>query len=228
MLVSFLRVLILYPIIIFGVRLMGKRQIAELQPTELVITLLISNITTLPLEDPSVPLMIGILPVLMLVCLEVLLSRGVLRWRGLRRLVSGSPQIIVRNGEADQQVMRSLRFSLDDLMTALRTKGIFDLRDVQTAVVETNGTVSVNPRPDARPVTCGDLQMQPQQKEPPEILIADGKISPEGMQAAGYTRERLMRLLSEHRLTAEEIFLLSADENGVCSLLLRRGKERAE
>lgn len=221
-LVSFLRVLILYPIVIFGVRLMGKRQIAELQPSELVITILISNITTLPLEDPSIPLAIGIMPVLTLVCLEVLLSQAALKWRGLRRLISGRPQVIVRNGEIDQQVMRSLRFSLDDLMTALRSNGIFDLREVQLAIVETNGTVSVYQQPDARPVTCGDLQITPPQSQPPEILIADGKISSEGLQAAGMTKEKLQSLLKQRRLVREDVFLLSVDRQGICSLVLRQ------
>ena len=222
MLVSFFRVLILYPIVIFGVRLMGKRQIAELQPSELVITILISNIATLPLEDSRIPLAIGILPVLTLVCLEVLLSGLSLKWRGLRRLISGSPQVIVRDGEIDQDVMRSLRFSLDDLMTSLRTNGVFDLRDVQLAIVETNGTVSVCQKPDARPVTCKDAQIQCAGARPPEILIADGRISEAGLRAAGYTEKKLRQMLSERRIGVQDVFLLSADGAGICSLLERR------
>ena len=226
MLVSFLRVLILYPIVIFGVRLMGKRQIAELQPSELVITILISNIATLPLEDSSIPLAVGIMPVLTLVGLEVLLSGWSLKWRGLRRLISGSPQVIVRDGEIDQHVMESLRFSLDDLMTALRTNGVFDLREVQLAIVETNGTVSVCQKPEAKPVTCGDMQIQPSGGQPPEILIADGKISRAGLRAAGCTEKKLRQMLSERQIGVQDVFLLSADQNGVCSLLKRRKEVR--
>ena len=225
MLVSFLRVLILYPIVIFGVRLMGKRQIAELQPSELVITILISNIATLPLEDARIPLAVGILPVLTLVCLEVLLSGAALKWRGLRRLISGSPQVIVRDGEIDQAVMRSLRFSLDDLMTSLRTNGVFDLREVQLAIVETNGTVSVCQKPEARPVTCEDAKIRCAGTKPPEILIADGQISTEGLRAAGCTEKKLRQMLSERRIGVRDVFLLSVDGEGICSLLVRQKED---
>ena len=119
MLVCFLRVLIIYPIVIFGIRLMGKRQIGELQPTELVVSMLISNAATLPLENQELPLFMGIIPMLMLICFEVLLSWETLRHRGFRRLLLGSPQVIVRGGVLDQKLMRALRLSLDDLMTAL-------------------------------------------------------------------------------------------------------------
>ena len=176
MLVSFLRVLILYPVVVFGIRLMGKRQLGELQPTELVVTILISNIATLPLEDQNLPLLMSIVPMLLLVCFEVLLSWGVLKSRRLRHLLSGSPQVIIRGGKINREIMQALRFSLDDLMTALRGSGVFDITEVQLAVVETNGKVSVYQKAPARPVTCADLQLRPDAKDPPEVLIADGCI----------------------------------------------------
>lgn len=137
MLSCVLRGVVLYPLVIFAVRLMGKRQIGELQPAELVVTILISNIATLPLEDHNLPLLMGVVPVLVLVSFEVIVSWLSLQFRGFRKLISGSPKIIVKDGVIDQQMMKTLRFSLDDLMTALRSSGVFDMNEVQMAVVET-------------------------------------------------------------------------------------------
>lgn len=219
MLTSFLRVLILYPIVVFGVRLMGKRQIGELQPAELVVTILISNIATLPLEDQNLPLLMGVMPMLLLVCFEVLLSWISLKSRRLRHLTAGGPKVIIRGGQIDRRMMRELRFSLDDLMTALRSSGVFDLREVQTAIVETNGTVSVYQKASARPVTCADLQLRAQGGDPPEVLIADGCVSDEGLTAVGLTREKLQAILMREHLRTEDVFLLTADTGGICSLI---------
>ena len=221
MLVSFLRVVIIYPIVIFGIRLMGKRQIGELQPTELVVTILISNIATLPIEDQNLPLLTGILPMLTLICFEVLLSWGVLRHPRLRRLLSGTPQVIIRSGEIDQKTMQTLRFSVDDLMTALRTNGIFDPAEVQLAIVETNGAVSVYQKAAARPATCGDLSLELPADSPPEVVIADGCLRGEALRAAGLTREKLHILLTKRGIRLSEVFLLTADRGGIRSLVKR-------
>ena len=141
--VILIRSLILYVLVIFAVRLMGKRQLGELQPSELVITILVSNIATLPLEDSGIPLIVGITPILSLVCFEVIVSWINLRCINIRKIISGSPKIIISNGKVDPHVLRQLRFSVDDLMTALRGKDIFDISEVQFAVVETTGQVSV-------------------------------------------------------------------------------------
>ena len=215
MLVCFLRVWILYPLVIFAVRLMGKRQIGELQPTELVVTILISNLATLPLENQDLPLLTGIVPVLTVVCFEVMLSWGSLRWKGLRRLLSGSPQIIIRDGKLDQQAMRRLRFSLDDLMAALRAKDVFDLTQVQFAIVETDGSVSVYPKATCQPVVWSDLGLAGASSNPPVVLIADGSISREGMASAGLCSEQLDAMLAKEQLSASEIFLLTVDAQGL-------------
>lgn len=223
MLTSFIRVLILYPIVVFGVRMMGKRQIGELQPAELVVTILISNIATLPLEDQNLPLLMGVMPMLLLICFEVLLSWFSLKSRRLRHLTAGGPQVIIRSGQIDQRIMAELRFSLDDLMTALRSNGVFDLREVQMAVVETNGTVSVYQKASAQPVTCADLQLTVQNDDPPEVLIADGCISEEGLSAVSITPAQLHKMLKRKNLRTEDVFLLTADASGICSLVKKEG-----
>ncbi len=219
-----LRAAVLYPLVIFAVRLMGKRQIGELQPAELVVTILISNIATLPLEDQNLPLVMGIVPVLVLVSFEVIVSWLSLRFRRFRRLISGSPKIIVKDGLIDQQVMKTLRFSLDDLMTALRSGGVFDINEVQMAVVETNGSVSVYQKTQYQPAAKGDVTTDLQAECPPEVLIADGVISPEGMDSAGYTTKRLHTLLKQQKVNVDEVFLLTVDENGLHSLVKKENR----
>ncbi|MBP5580259.1 MAG: DUF421 domain-containing protein, partial [Ruminococcus sp.] len=125
MCVILIRSVILYVLVIFAVRLMGKRQLGELQPSELVITILVSNIATLPIEDVNIPVIVGVTPILSLVCFEVMVSWLDLKLPKLRRLISGSPKIIVRNGCIERDILRELRFSSDDLLMALRSKDIF-------------------------------------------------------------------------------------------------------
>ena len=157
MAILFIRALIVYIVVIFSVRLMGKRQLGELQPSELVITILVSNIATLSLEDTEIPLLRGILPILALVCFEVIVSWGSLKSVKLRRLISGSPKIIIREGEIDQEMLHALRFSVDDLMSTLRTSGVFSVDEVQFAIVETNGSVSVYQKSEEQPATKKDV-----------------------------------------------------------------------
>ena len=168
MLVTFIRTLILYVVIVFGVRLMGKRQLGELQPSELVVTILISNIATLPIEEAETPLFSGLLPILSLVTFEVIISAVNLRCRWLRRVFSGSPVVVIRNGEIDQKRLAELRFSVDDLMAQLRSNQIFAVDEVDFAVVETTGKLSVYQKYAARTLTPKTMEMpdQPEQNAP--------------------------------------------------------------
>lgn len=217
--IVFIRAVILYIIVIFAVRLMGKRQIGELQPSELVITILVSNIATLPLEDLNIPLLMGVLPILSLVCFEVLMSYGTLKSRKLRRIVSGVPKIVIKDGVLDQQVMKDLRYSVDDLMTALRGNGVFNISDVQFAVVETNGNVSVYEKKLKRNVTNEDMKIGGESCDPPVIIISDGEIVEEGLQQANLKKRWLKELLERKHLTVNSVFLMTADKNGEYTLI---------
>ncbi|MBQ7799983.1 MAG: DUF421 domain-containing protein [Oscillospiraceae bacterium] len=138
-----IRTLILYVIIIISVRIMGRRQVGELQPSELVVTMLISNLASQPMEDRSLPLTIGIIPIITLVCLEVFTSYILKNSPFLRKTICGSPQVIIRDGKIDQKVMKELRFSVDDLVEELRLNNVFDFSEVDCAIVETTGELSV-------------------------------------------------------------------------------------
>lgn len=142
MTVGVIRTLILYIVVIFSVRFMGKRQIGQMQPTELVITILISNIATLSLEDPDAPLLTGVTTILFLVSFDVIISVFTMKSKKFRQFVSGSPQILISNGILDREKLKTLRMSEDDLTAALRGLNIFNISEVQFAVVETNGQIS--------------------------------------------------------------------------------------
>lgn len=171
-----IRSVILYILVVFSVRLMGKRQLGELQPSELVITILVSNIATLPLEDTDIPIIVGVTPILALVCFEVLMSWIILHSPYMRKIISGSPKIIISNGKVNRSVLRELRFSVDDLMTALRGRDIFDISEVQFAIVETTGSVSVMKKPDKDSPTREDLNITPERIDPPQTVVSDGDV----------------------------------------------------
>lgn len=219
-----LRSLILYILVIFAVRLMGKRQLGELQPSELVITILVSNIATLPLEDVNIPLMVGITPILSLVCFEVIVSWLTLKFTGLRRIISGHPKIIISNGKIDRSIMRDLRFSVDDLMTALRGNGIFNIDEVQYAIVETTGSISVMKKADCDTPVRSDLKLSTENSDPPQVVISDGKIAEKAMHSACISPKRINRILKKEKLKAEDIYIMTADSSGNYYIAEKNGK----
>lgn len=221
MVIIFLRSIILYALVIFSIRLMGKRQIGELQPTELVITILISNIATLPLEDMETPLVVGVVPILSLVCFDVLMSYATLKSKKLRRAVTGSAKIIIRDGKIDQKVLRDLRFSADDLLTAIRSQNIFNINEVQFAIVETNGNISVYQKKSDQPVTNKDINIQADLNNPPDIIISEGVLCENGLNASGLGREWLSNILKKNVVDIKDVFLLTADSNGDYTLIER-------
>ncbi|MDE5883515.1 MAG: DUF421 domain-containing protein [Oscillospiraceae bacterium] len=212
MTIVLIRAFILYLVVMFSVRLMGKRQLGELQPAELVTTILISNIATLALEDIEIPLLHGIMPILALVCFEVLVSWISLKSVKFRRLISGSPKIIIRDGILDQDMLRTLRFSVDDVMTALRLGGIFSIEEVQFAIVETNGSVSVYQKSADQPATKEDVHTAKKDCNPPQVIIADGQLREHALASIGQDRKWLDLILGNAGISIPEIFMMTADQ----------------
>ena len=137
MLIITIRTVLLYFLIVFSLRLMGKKQLGELQPSELVTTIMVSNIATLALEDASTPMLMGVIPILMIVSLDVIMSGVLLKSTKMRRAFSGTARVIISDGVIDQKEMKNLRYTIDDLTEAMREQGIFDISQVQYAIVET-------------------------------------------------------------------------------------------
>jgi len=219
MLVVFFRTVILYCVVIFGVRLMGKRQLGELSPSELVITILISNIATLPIEEINTPLFTGLLPILSLVCFEIIISVINMRFKKLRQFFSGKPVIIISDGVLDQSKLKELRFSVDDLTAQLRSNGIFDIREVDFAVVETNGKISIYQKFAARPLTPKALKLpdDPSDNSPQLPIVTDGRVNDENLSACGKDLQWLSGMLASHRLKREDVLLMTSSRMGdVC------------
>lgn len=219
-----IRSFLLYIVVIFAVRLMGKRQLGELQPSELVITILISNIATLPLEDLDVPLVTGILPILSLVCFEVIVSWITLKSKRMRRMISGSPKIIIRDGKIEQETLQDLRFSVDDLMTALRANQIFTPDEVQFAIVETTGSVSVYPKAAYRTVTQENMKIKQASQDPPVVVIADGCLISRALDALHRNRAWLDRNLRQKNLAVSDVFLMLADQEDSVTVIPKERK----
>ena len=220
-----IRAVLLYILVIFFVRLMGKRQLGELQPSELVVTILVSNIATLPVEDTDIPLIVGITPILTLVCFEVLISWICLRCPKLRKLISGSPKTVISGGKLDTRVLRELRFSADDLMTALRGQDIFDLNEVQFAIVETTGSISVMKKPSAdTPQRC-DIGLEPDNSDPPQMIAAEGRVITAAAKGLGLTAEDIVKLLRSRGVSLNDIFIMTGDKSGNFSAILKSGGE---
>ncbi|MFZ2538596.1 MAG: DUF421 domain-containing protein [Oscillospiraceae bacterium] len=212
MLVVFFRAIFLYVLIMFSIRLMGKRQLGELQPSELVITILISNIASLPIEDTNIPMILGVIPVLILVSFDILISNISLKSKGFRSFISGSPMIIIHDGLIDQKQLRKLRFSIDDLMESLRQSGIFDVQDVEYAIVETTGKVSVLQKFDAQSVTPKTLNIPGTSKSPPVVVISDGKVIESALAVYDIKEDWVIQTILMKKYALKKVFLMTCDK----------------
>lgn len=215
MIVMMLRTIVLYILIVVGIRIMGKRQLGELQPSELVVTILVSNIATLPIEDTNVPLIGGIIPIITLVCSEILISTLILKSSKARKIISGNSIVLIRDGHIDQLKMKELRFSIDDIMAQLRSNQIFDLKDVSMAIVETTGKLSVYEKFASRTVTNEFLNIQNnrQEESPPVVLISDGELEEQSLGFCNITKEWLENILKQNNYNIKDIFIMTCDKN---------------
>ena len=207
---------VLYLLLIVGLRLTGKRQIGELEPIELVLTMLLSDLASVPMQDFDSPLINGVVPILTLLALTTLLSYISFRSGRFRSLICGEPAIVVRCGRLQQRAMRHNRMTVDELMEELRGQGVTNLKDVKYAVLETSGQVSVLLRSDAQPVTPAQLSMNAAD-DPflPVLLINDGRLLRDNMKKMDVDGAGLRRQLKrEHLKDPSQVFLLSLDQGG--------------
>lgn len=214
MAVILLRTILVYCMVIAAMRLMGKRQLGELQPSELVSTILLSNLASISIESPELPLMASALPVLLIVCFEILLSALCVRSRRAARLISGQPVVIIRDGHIDQAALRSLRFTMDDVLEALRAKDIFDPAEVTCAMVETNGSVSIYRRWQDDTPTRRDLKLSPSGPQKPALpFVVNGEILADNLRWCGKDDLWLRKTLDSHRIGLDDVLLLAGDDS---------------
>ncbi len=214
MLLSLIRTLLLYILITAAVRIMGKRQISELQTSELVVTLLISDLAAIPMQDTGQPLASGVIPIAVLMLCELLASFLMLRHARFRQLVCGRPVIVICRGKLDQKAMRSLRMTTEDLWEQLRQAGVFRLEDVSYAIVETNGKLSVLKKPDQEPPTLSQLGLPVQDHGLETVVLSDGAVSELSLRLCGRDARWVEKILKQEGLRPGEVFLMTADAAG--------------
>ena len=212
--IAFIRTVILYIFVITAVRFMGKRQIGELQPSELVVAILISELAAIPMQETGIPLVSGIVPILTLVACEIILSAITLLSARFRHLVTGRPNVLIKNGVIDQKEMRRQCLTIDDLMEEIRLCGYMNVDEVGYAVLETNGKLSVFPNCDNKPVTASMMNLTCPDGGLPTILICDGMLSLQSLSGAGRDINWLQGLLAEQSYAPQDVFLMTIDTLG--------------
>lgn len=226
MLTVFVRSVLLFVFAVLAMRVMGKRQVGQLQPFEMVVVIMIAELAATPMGGVGVPLLYGLVPMAALVACHGLISWGCMKSRRFRVWMSGEPTVLVRHGAICEQALRKMSLTLDDLTEALRTAGIPDIGQVDTAVLETGGQITVFPKAAARPVTCGDLQLTLGREGLPVSLIVDGEVQRHNLARLGLDEAWLAR--QAHLLgagSAQEVLFLCRSEGGEV-LAQRRGEEQ--
>lgn len=219
MLITIYRTAILYFFLIFIMRLLGKRQIGQLQPGELVITMLMSEIASIPMENNETPIYRAVVPIAVLAVLELATSFAALKFIRLRSVFQGHSIVVIRNGELDRKQLRRLRYSIDDLLESLREKDIFDISEVQYAIVETDGTLSVLLKPENRPASVKDVNAEPDNNGLPRVLISDGRIIDSQIKKSVMSEKEVENLLKKHKIGRKDVLLLTVDDNGNVNII---------
>lgn len=215
MIIVVVRTLILYLLVIVAIRLMGKREIGQLQPFELVVILMISELAAIPSENVSVPLLGGIIPILVLLLASLSIAWVSLKSEKARAIICGTPSILIERGKILEEELRRNRYNLTDLLEELRLKNVPNISDVEFAVLETNGQVSVFPKSQKRPTIPEDFHLTPPYEGLPLTIIMDGNLDRHHLQKSTKDLTWLMDELKKHTIDQiEDVFLASLDSSG--------------
>lgn len=210
----FIRTVFLYLVLIAAIRVLGKRQLGQMEPAEVVVTMVVADLASIPMQDESIPISSGLIPIGAVLLLELVLSHLSMRSVKIRKLLCGKPVILMENGKFLQDNMRKTRVTLDELISGLREKDILDPSTVQYAILETGGNLSVFPYPQYCPVQAVDAGIAVESQSLPVTVISDGKLMESNLKKSGRDRRWLDKVLKANHLTLQETFLLTVDKNG--------------
>lgn len=222
MISTVIRTFIIYCAVGISVRLMGKRQLGELQPGELIITILVSEIAATPIADGNVPIHNGILPLFLLASFEIISSVIARKSVKFRYLTDGKPVTVIKDGVLQQKALKALRFTIDDVLEALRQKDIFDINDVEYAVAETNGMLSVLPKAPKRPLTPETAEGKEKNGGAPYTVIVDGVILESSVAESTVTLEDVKRKIERENVELKDILLMTVDKNKTYRVILKK------
>ena len=214
MLITFVRAIILYIIVLIVMRLMGKREIGQLQPFELAISIMIADLASVPMTELGIPITNGIIPILGLLIMHLIISILNMKNINIRRIISGQPSLLIYRGKIDEKVLKKERITINELQERLRKDSIFSLADVEYAILETSGDVTVIQKPDKRTVIPQDLNIMPEYEGIPYDLIIDGKIMDENLKAIGKDKIWLEKELKKFDAKFENTLVATIDGKG--------------
>ena len=214
MLTILLRTVLVYVLLVATMRLMGKRQLGELEVSELVTTLLVSEIASLPIVDKNIPLAYALIPLVTILTLEITLSMVLVKFPRLKSLASARPSVLIRRGKLDQKEMRRIRISLDELISEVRQAGVPSLADVDYAILEQNGKISILTRKQAQAPTAEDLKLSPADNGIVHILIEDGCVDDYNLSMMQLDKSWIAQTLQQKGLQQEDVFFLGRDDAG--------------
>ena len=224
MFLSYLRTVLLYLVLIAVIRCMGKRQIGQMEPSEFVVTMLVANLASIPMEDEGIALHTGLIPIVTVLGLELVLSWLSLKSIRLRKLLCGKPVILIENGQILQDNLRKTRVTLDELTGHLREKDVLDLQSVQYAILETNGNLSVFPFPKDRPASAREAGIQAGKQYLPMTLISDGTVLTDNLKKSGRDMAWLKEQAAERGASIQSTWLFMVDEGGNITFYPREDK----
>ena len=223
MFITVYRTIILYIAVIISIRLMGKRQIGDMQPSDLVITLLISEIAAMPLQDTDQPILFGVSAIFTIVLIEILVSLVSLKSFAVRKMLSGSSAILIKDGVIDQKELKKVRMTVLDLVEMLRGQQVFDISTVSFAVLETGGSLSVLLKSKQQPATVGDIKVSRPPAELPLPVVSDGKILNDSLVKLGLKENEVTRRLAKKGIKARDVFLMTLDSRGKSEIIKKEG-----
>ena len=213
MTVVFIRTIILFALLSAALRIMGKRQLGELEPSELVVAILIANLAAIPMEEKGTSLFVGIIPIVTLICLEVLISGCVLKSQRLRSVIYGSPSILMHNGKIIEKSLRKNRLTNDELIEEIRLQGITDLSTIEFAILESSGKLSVIRRAAQSPPTADMMGLSPVDKGLPVMIINDGVLLEKNLSRCGLDQKWLQgQINAGHAKNIADVLILTVDD----------------
>ena len=219
-----IRTIVLHLLLILVVRMMGKRQIGQMEASEFVVAMLVADLAAVAMQDISIPLVAGVVPIFTVLGMELILSGLTMGSVKFRRIMCGKPVILIDNGRIIQENLRSTRVTLDELTGHLREKDVLDITTVQFAILETNGNLSVFPYPTELPASARDAGISPKSQGIPVTIIEDGYFSKENLKKSGKDEKWLEKLLKKKKSTIKRTFLLTVDEDDNVVWLEKEGK----
>lgn len=211
MVISVIRTALMYVFVIFAIRIMGKRQLSDMQTSELVVTMIIADIASIPMQNTSQPLLSGIVPVLILISGEIFISVLMMKIPVFRNWICGKPEIIIENGVLKQTMLKRLRLTTEDLSVLLRQQGVFRIEDVQYCIIETNGQISVLLKPEKRSPAMEDLNLPAMDTGIEAVIISDGEMLSRSMALCDVDEIWINKTLAQENTRVDEVMLMTAN-----------------